>query len=405
MYMQVVIFWAILAGLGGFAGLTLWRAGRQADAAEADGAADLRLYRAQLAEVDRDVARGVIGADEAGRLRTEIARRMLDADRRIGAADPRAARGAGLPVALTVTGALAVAVGTYLWLGAPGYPDLPRAERIARAADIAAARAPQDQAAGPPPALVDPADAADAALIRRLRAVVADRPDDLDGHRLLSEQESALGNIDAAAAAQARVVELLGDKAEARDHAILAHLMVTAADGYVSPEAEEQARAALALEPDNGTARFYIGLAAAQVGRPDVAFDAWRTLYEDSPAEAPWMPLIRGRIGMLARAAGVDYVPPDEGRGPSAEDVAAAEEMTPDERQAMIGGMVEGLAARLATEGGPAADWAQLIRALGVLGQTDRARAIRSEAEDVFAASPDDLAIIAAAARDAGLDG
>ena len=77
--------------------------------------------------------------------------------------------------------------------------------------------------------------------------------------------------------------------------------------------------------------------------------------------------------------------------------------MPAGERQAMIEGMVDRLAGRLATEGGPPEDWAQLIRSLGVLGRAEEAGRIRDEAGDVFAGDPAALAQIAAAARDAGL--
>ena len=69
----------------------------------------------------------------------------------------------------------------------------------------------------------------------------------------------------------------------------------------------------------------------------------------------------------------------------------------------MIRGMVEGLSARLANDGGTSAEWAQLIGALGVLGDTDRARAIYGEAQVVFGARPEDLAIVRAAAERAGV--
>ena len=97
-------------------------------------------------------------------------------------------------------------------------------------------------------------------------------------------------------------------------------------------------------------------------------------------------------------------LPPEgaSGRGPSAADMQAAAEMSEEERQQMIGGMVEGLAARLAASGGPAQDWARLIGALGVLGQTDRARGIWAEARLAFADRPEDLALIDAAARAQG---
>ena len=68
----------------------------------------------------------------------------------------------------------------------------------------------------------------------------------------------------------------------------------------------------------------------------------------------------------------------------------------------MIEGMVEGLAARLADEGGPVEDWARLIRALGVLGQTERASAIRTEAREVFVGDADAQALLDDAAAAGG---
>ena len=69
----------------------------------------------------------------------------------------------------------------------------------------------------------------------------------------------------------------------------------------------------------------------------------------------------------------------------------------------MIRGMVDGLSNRLATDGGTAQEWARLIGALGVLGETDRATAIWAEAQTVFADRAEDLALIRSAAEQAGL--
>jgi cytochrome c-type biogenesis protein CcmH len=65
--------------------------------------------------------------------------------------------------------------------------------------------------------------------------------------------------------------------------------------------------------------------------------------------------------------------------------------------------MVSGLGERLAAEGGPPEDWAQLIRSLGVLGRRDEAARILAEARDAHAGDAAALASIEAAARDAGL--
>ena len=108
------------------------------------------------------------------------------------------------------------------------------------------------------------------------------------------------------------------------------------------------------------------------------------------------MPVLRAEIEGVAAAAGVNYTLP-ELRGPTAADMAAAQEMSAEDRQEMIRGMVEGLAERLATDGGPPEDWARLIGALSVLGETARARAVADEALQVFADNSDALGIIEAA--------
>jgi cytochrome c-type biogenesis protein CcmH len=186
--------------------------------------------------------------------------------------------------------------------------------------------------------------------------------------------------------------------------------MVMAAGGYVSPEAEVALARVLERDPGNGAARYYTGLLMIQTGRPDLAFQVWDGLLRTSAPTDPWVPPIRARIGDLAQIAGVrDYTPPQMAAapaapGPAAEQVEAASEMTPEERMEMVRGMVEGLSDRLATEGGPPEDWARLIGALGVLGETAQATAIADEAETVFAGNDAALSLIAEARLRAGLN-
>jgi cytochrome c-type biogenesis protein CcmH len=312
-------------------------------------------------------------------------------------------RGGLLFPALLIGAAVAGTAGLYLYLGAPGYPDLPIADRIARAEVFKAERPSQAEAEAQttlPPA-AEP-DAAYAELIGKLRIAVADNPDDPQGQRLLARNEAGLGNYSAAAETQRKLIALLGADATATDYATLADIYVLATAGYVSPEAEAALKAALERDPSNGTARFYTGLMWAQTGRPDLAFGFWRSLLEDGPEEAPWIAPIRAQIDLVARAAGVEYTPPAV-TGPDAADIAAASEMSTEDRQAMIRNMVEGLAERLATEGGPAEDWARLISSLTVLGEAERARAIWTDAQGVFAGHPDELEKVHAAAVQAGL--
>ncbi len=374
-------------------------------------ASDMAIYRDQLADIERDLARGILEPREAERLRTEISRRLLDAGRKARAAGQDSARASPLlagAVALTlVAGSLAL----YRMIGAPGYPDLPLHQRLAEAEELRKNRISQAEAEARLPVSVPAPGAAPEhlELLERLRKALESRPDDLQGHVLLARNEAAIGNFVAAARAQERVLAIMGDSAGAEDWADLADILVLAAGGYVSPEAESAIGRALELDPRNGVARYYLGLMLAQTGRPDLAFRTWQALLEDSAPDAPWVAPVRARIEPLAREAGIRYsLPPLPGagapmRGPSQADIAAAQDMSAEERRAMIRSMVEGLAERLATEGGPASDWARLITALGVLGETERAAGIWSEAQQVFAASPEALARLRQAAEGAGL--
>lgn len=405
-------FWILTLGLAGLAALMLLVAlvrGRD-EAAEA-AASDLGVYRDQLREVEKDVARGLLSEAEAERVRVEISRRVLEADRALAGSE----RGAGAPRALTLVAAVAAAlvvvggaVLIYARIGAPGYPDMPLRARIAMAEEMRALRPSQVEAEEGmgPPVLRQDADPSYLQLIEQLRTVVAERPNDAQGLALLARHEAALGNFPAAHAAQARLIDVKGGEATAQDFADLAEMLILAAGGYVSPEAEAALTQALGSDPRHPVARYYSGLLFAQIGRPDLAFRFWQTLLTEGPPDAPWIEPIRMQIEQIAFRAGQhNYVlPPAEDQpGPRAEDIEAAGQMTAEERIEMIRGMVAGLAERLATEGGPASDWARLIRAYGVLGEAETAAPVLEEARAAFADDPAGLAEIEAAAREAGL--
>lgn len=412
---KVMLFWTVAAILALGISALLARAmlrGHLPEAEDGEKASDMRVYRDQLAELERDVARGVVRAEDGERTRVEIARRMLEADRRGGAVATPGPGGLD-PAVMACMGVVVIggALALYAAIGAPQYPDMPLAERIAQADQMRQTRMRQAEAeaefARPAPP-VEGVDAEFLDLMEKLRAAVAENPDDLRGQMLLSRNEAMLGDFRAAHAAQSRVIELRGEAASAGDYADLAFLLVQAAGGFVSPEAETALRAALERDPKNGPARYYLGLLHVQTRRPDLAFRVWRDLMADSRPDAPWMAPITAQIEQVADLAGVDFAlpaatPATPPRGPSAADMDAAAEMSDEERAEMIRGMVAGLAERLATDGGPPQDWARLIDAYGVLGETGRAGEIWTEAQVTFAGSPEALAVIGAAAARAGV--
>lgn len=402
-------FWAAAGGMGlalaALFVLALLRARSEiATAAEFD----LKVYRDQLAEIDRDIARGTLPAEEGERQRVEVSRRLLEADR----AASRASRAASRDGLMLAAGLIVLVLGSSYWvytrLGAPGYPDLPLAERFAQSDALRASRPPQAEmeatAAASRPAPIQP-DAQFAGLMEKLRAAVAERPDDARGLELLAANEARLGNLPEARAAMENLIRVKGDQATADEHAALAELMIMAAGGLVSPEAESHLARALTLEQRNATARYYYGLMTAQVGRFDRTFALWRPLLDEGPPDAPWIEPIRAQIEDVAMRAGIDFtLPPAAGLpGPDADAMAAAEDMTAEDRTAMIEGMVAQLGERLATEGGTVEEWARLISSLSVLNRKAEAQEIYAEALMKFEGSPSQQSFLREAALDAGL--
>lgn len=412
-----LLFWTLgTALLLGVLSLVLAPLVRGAGRPERRASYDMQVYRDQLREVDADVARGVLTLAEADAVRVEVSRRLL------AAADAEAAEAAavggprGLSRATAAAAAIGVAAaagGIYVTVGAPGRPDQPlagrravlaeaRAERPSQA-EVEAIASPAGATAGGEPAPLDAGPAAGATpedldLVQRLRAAVAARPDDAQGHRLLARTEASLGAWVAARAAQERAVDLAGPAASADDLLDLAEFMIIAANGYVSPEAEVRLSQVLQRAPEQPVARYYSGLALLQGGRADLTFQLWSRLLAEGPADAPWIAPISDQIDEVAMLAG-QTAPEAPTRG----DVAAAQGLSEADRAAMISGMVAQLSERLAAEGGSPEDWAQLIRSLGVLGRVDEAAAIWREVRETFAADPDALALLRDTAAEAGV--
>lgn len=124
------MIWAIFAAMTAlamaFVLVPLLR-GRAKVAARADY--DLAVYKDQLAELDRDLERGVLTADQAGAARVEIQRRMLAAAEAGGKAADAAPRRILAPAAVVAVLLPVAAFGLYAVLGSPRLPDVPHAGR------------------------------------------------------------------------------------------------------------------------------------------------------------------------------------------------------------------------------------------------------------------------------------
>ena len=289
----------------------------------------LAIYRDQLAEVDRDRDGGLISDTEAGAARMEIERRILRAVDEPAAATPTDT-GTRLFLAGLVLGAVpAGALALYLAVGTPAAPGL--------MPDVAATD--------------DEMVSADA-LADMARAQL--------GQDQVAEAVATLSRASAKAPHRADLRSLLGEA------------QVAVADGKVSEPARQAFRSALALDARDPRARFYLSLARAQDGDVNGAIEDWLSLEADSAPDAPWRPMLAERLKSAAAEAGIDLdrrrsgaAPP----GPTAADVAAAQQMPAADRQQMIRGMVEGLARRLEDNPGDVEGWLRLARTRRVLGE------------------------------------
>jgi cytochrome c-type biogenesis protein CcmH len=139
----------------------------------------------------------------------------------------------------------------------------------------------------------------------------------------------------------------------------------------------------------------------AQDGRLQDAIDVWQGLAADSPADAPWLPVLRQQIARAAQELGIEppalaqpqappgQPPAEQSPGPGAADVEAARNMTPQERMAFIRSMVDQLTTRLEAEPADPDGWLRLARAHAVLRENDRAEAALVRAEAEIAALPE----------------
>jgi cytochrome c-type biogenesis protein CcmH len=332
---------------------------------------DRAVYRDQLDEIARDLARGTLDADQANAARLEIERRLLGTD---GPDEPADAR-APLRGATAVVLAAAVTAGSialYLALGSPWLGDEPL---VARRDAGAPPHAPGELAAS-----VD-------ALAARLEAA----PDDAKGWLLLARSQATLQRWQDSAASYQRAMALT-DSSEAS--AGFGEMLVMEAEGMVTPAARSAFATTLARDPGNAASRFYLALGDAQDGKANEAIAAWAKLVEQAPPDAPWLPLVRQRMAETARAAGI--APPPEatppatsaGGAPSAANVEAVQAMSPAERQATIRGMVDRLAARLDAHPDDAEGWQRLARAYAVLGETEKAEAAAARAAALARSKP-----------------
>jgi cytochrome c-type biogenesis protein CcmH len=327
----------------------------------------LAVYRDQMLELGRDAEAGLIAPDQAKSAQVEIERRVLALTE-----SPQWQPGRAPSHGLLITAAVVLPLlgfGLYLLLGEPALPGQPF---------IAGNNQP----------------AAVSAELAALEADVAAKPTDAKAWVALAAGYDAVGRAQDAATAYGKAVALGAE--DAATLAAFGQAQLIANRGEMNDNAAATFRRALAVDPSNPTARFFLALGKAQAGDVEGALTDWMALEKDTPRDAPWRATLEEHIAKAAERLGKPGLP-DSGiaaasrgtlggassaatPGPSAADIAAAESMTPEQRQAFVNDMVGRLAEKLKANPDDLDGWVRLARAYQVLQRSDDSRAAWAKA-------------------------
>ena len=237
----------------------------------------------------RDVERGQLPGAEAASARAEAARRLIAVSAHPPKPTSRArARDRLAAVALIAIGLPAIAFPLYALLGQPRMRDEPLASRKT---------APETQTAS-----------GIEAAVAGVEAHLIANPDDGKGWAVIAPVYMRMGRYDDATHAYSEALRLLGEDAMRR--AAYGEALFAAAGGVVTESAREAFDKALADQPGQPQARFYLALGAEEDGRTAAAIHDYESLIGDARPDAPWLAMVRARL------AAVKGEPPRRRRAP-----------------------------------------------------------------------------------------
>lgn len=179
------------------------------------------------------------------------------------------------------------------------------------------------------------------------------------------------------------------------------------------PAAVEAFGKAIALDPKDPRARYFLAVKRDLTGDHKGALDDWFALLADTPPGAPWEADLRRTIAQVGKIHNIEVDarlatarPPATGMGtaalpgPNAQQLAAASALSPSQQAEMARGMVAQLEARLQADPGNVSGWVMLMRSRMTLGEPAKASAALKAA---VAANPGAKAQLEGEARGLGV--
>lgn len=323
----------------------------------------------QLKEVKRDLERNTISEVEAKAAEQEIKRRILMQARKSSSRSTTTNTGGRVGVILSAVFVPLFAVGYYMTMGSPEIEGLAFADRVSERQEAAQVADLSSQ------------------LYDRLISDPDGGPS--EGWMLLGQTYSRMGRFEDAAEAFKVVSER--PEADSAVFSMLAEALIYAEQGVVTPPAEAAIDRAISMNPDNPASVYYKALALSQKGESLRGYELLIARLDAADGFYPWMESLVAEANRIGAEIGkpplslADFAPMVNQPGPTAEDVANAQEMSDDDRQAFIVSMVARLANRLEEEPNDLDGWMRLGNAYSVLGQTDDAITAYERAEELTA--------------------
>jgi len=364
------LLWVLIALLALACSAVLYAAGRPAKTAagaeiESDAEVHTRFYREQLKGLERDVELGRLSASEEAAAKAELAREYLRQTRE-DARQGLSRMMTGRAILLAVPLAAVLSFGVYALIGQANLPAQPLAGREAALAEVR-----------------QTLDAAVAQVEARLEA----DPSDVRGWQVLAPIYLDQARYADAANAYRHVLDLAPPTADMETN--LAEALILAGDVGDDEEILSLLESAVARDPDHLRSRFYLAGELTRRGDYEQAVPMWTRLLDNATGSESWYATaVEGRSLSVAGLTGSLPGQPGQGDGEGTD--------------AMIAGMVEGLAERLYSEGGTGEEWLRLVQSRLVLG--DRQAAQDDFARGLAALDGEDRAALLAFGEGEGLE-
>ncbi len=362
---------------------------------------DTAVYRDQLKEIEADQERGLIAADEAKAAKVEISRRLLSsADKEHPVVSEKGQKPTGEKRISTIAMMLialfvpVLSLALYITYGTPGLISLPHAAR---------AKAPIG-------------DQNIEALVARVEKRLRENPNEGSGWEVIAPVYLRLGRYNESARAYQKAIRILGETPNRLMG--FGEAEIRTRGGVINETARQAFAKALKLDPKRHKARFWLAMAKEQDGNLQEALKDWQEFLSQKGLNPDQKSIVDGRVKFLqAKLEGKNVTDPFERlsqitrkdntaptRGPTRDDITAAQGQSADQRSQMINQMVSGLQDRLNKNGGSLREWQMLIRSYVVLKKRDSALKALADARKNLSNAPQDLNALEAFAKEMGLE-